>query len=114
MMDGHARVYAGTPFGSTHCVVLTVLIFLMPIMCLGIVGPSFLLLSLAACSLAVMSLPFFGSKRIDWFSPWTMACYSVIYGLFVRSIAITFDIPDSASIQRVFLLGESKEFLLIP
>jgi len=83
-------------------------------MALGIIMPSFQLVSLAACILAIMVLPFFRSLRIDWFSPWNMVCYAAIINIFLRSVYITFDIPNESTIQQVFLLGKTKEFLLWP
>lgn len=75
--------------------------------------PFFPLVSLAACLLFVIALPFC-SRRIDWFSTWSFVFYSVFIGVFLRSIYITFDFPSSSAIQYMFLRGKPKEFLLEP
>ena len=88
---------------------------LLPIIAVAIVRiPSFHLIVLAACLLGIMTVPIIHSRQIDWFSPWNWLFYSTFLGVFLRSIYIAFDIPNSARIQQVFLGGESKEFLLMP
>lgn len=90
------------------------LVFLVPLMLVGIVDHSFLLISLGAVALAIMMVPILRTRQIDWFSPWNWMFYAVFLGVFLRSIYITFDIPDAFTIQSGFLLGKSKEFLLWP
>lgn len=91
-----------------------VLLFLILAAVPGLFSPSCLLISLAACSLLVVTLPLLCQQRADWFSMWNFVLYVVLLGFFVRAVYITFDIPDSATIQRVFLLGQGKDFLLLP
>lgn len=75
---------------------------------------SFFLIILSIIILATVAIPLLCTRKIDWFSPWSWLFYWVFVGIFVRSIYITFDIPDSHSIDEVFLLGRSKDFLLVP
>jgi len=89
-------------------------VFLVPFMLAVIIEPSFFLVSLAAGALAVMTVPLLRTRKIDWFSPWNWMFYAVFLSVFLRSIYITFDIPDAFTIQYVFLHDESKEFLLWP
>ncbi len=99
----------------THWFIPACLLTLMPIMALGIVNiPSIELILLAACALGIVAAPLLGSREIDWFSPWNRVFYSTFVGVFLRSIYITFDIPDEFTIRSVLLRGEPKEFLLWP
>lgn len=93
---------------------LAVFVFLLGLMGLGIISPFFQLISLAAAILVILSIPILVRRHTDWFSIWNFVFYGAILGVFMRSIYITLDYPSPAAIQRAFLLGEPKEFLLQP
>ncbi|MBU1858241.1 MAG: hypothetical protein KKC28_14785, partial [Verrucomicrobia bacterium] len=102
------------PKSGAHWAPALGFVFLLPIMFVGIFEPSFFLVSLSAVILGIVTVPFLRIRQIDWFSPWNWVFYGVFIGVFVRAIYITFDIPDSDKINAIFLLGRSKEFLLVP
>jgi oligosaccharide repeat unit polymerase len=83
-------------------------------MAIGLIAPSLLLIALAGFVSFILFIPMIRTPEIDWFAPWSFVLYSVLVGVFLRSIYITFDIPNPAIINEVFLLGESKDFLLWP
>jgi oligosaccharide repeat unit polymerase len=89
-------------------------VFLVPIMLAGMFEPSFFLVSLSAVTVGIVAVPLCRTRQIDWFSPWNMMFYGVSITVFLRAIYITFDIPDSDTIDQVFLGGRPKEFLLVP
>jgi len=94
--------------------ILAIVFSFMSVMAVGVVAPSLLLVALAALALFILMLPLIRTAEIDWFAPWSFVLYSGFIGIFLRSIYITFDIPNSATINTVFLLGRSKEFLVWP
>ncbi|MBU1858303.1 MAG: oligosaccharide repeat unit polymerase [Verrucomicrobia bacterium] len=99
---------------GTHWAPAVGFVFLAPLMFVGIFEPSFFLISLSAVIMGIVTVPFLRTRQIDWFSPWNWMFYGVFIGVFVRAIYITFDIPDSDRINDIFLLGRSKDFLLVP
>ena len=58
------------------------------------------------------SIPFFIIKKIDLFSIWSFLFYSVVFGVFFRSLYINMDYPSVGKIDQIFLNGETKYFLL--
>ncbi len=90
------------------------LVFFVPLMLAGIFVPSFLHIALAAGLMLVMTVPLLHRRRMDWFSPWNWLFYFTFIDVFLRSIYITFDLPDEFTIGYVLLLGEPKEFLFWP
>lgn len=90
------------------------LFLLLPLAFLCLLIDYLAIIAMATCILAVASIPFAFSRRVDLFAPWNWVFYSVFFGIFLRSLYIYFDFPNAESIQRVFLLGETKEFLLEP
>lgn len=105
---------AALGMARANLTVIISLVLLLPLMLAGIMAPSLVLVSLAAVLLGIMTVPLIDARQIDWFSPWNWLFYATFLGVFLRSIYITFDIPDKSTIESVFLLGEPKEFLLRP
>jgi len=98
---------------TSYLIQITFLL-LFPIILLCGISPGNQLISLAACILFVITIPFLGRKKIDWFSIWNLLWYSVFIGVFMRSIYISYDIPSDEVIRNVFLRDETKDFLLWP
>jgi oligosaccharide repeat unit polymerase len=71
-------------------------------------------MALSASILGIVIVPLWKIRKIDVFSVWTFIVYGVFLEIFLRSLYITFDIPNKETIQQVFLRGETKEFLLTP
>jgi hypothetical protein len=88
------------------------LLVLLPIVSLGVFDRSFWLLALAAGTMLVVLPPLWAARRVDWFSPWSVLVYSVFLGVFIRAIYITWDYPDSPSVEEIFLRSRGKEFLV--
>lgn len=80
----------------------------------GIFFPRLQLIALSAACVALVVVPLAAQRRIDWFASWNLVVYTILIGLFARSIYITFDIPDTESVERLFLLGKAKDVLLWP
>ncbi|MBI4442270.1 MAG: oligosaccharide repeat unit polymerase [Acidobacteria bacterium] len=75
---------------------------------------SYPLIAMATCLVCIVGWPLFSMKPVDWFSSWSCVFHVTILGILIRSIYITFDIPDSDTIQQIFLLREQKSFLIFP
>src|SRR5688572_1872437 len=78
---------------------------------IAVAVPSMTLLSLACASVAVTLTPLVASRRPDWFASWSFIVYATVFGVLVRAILITFDVPTSFLIDLLFLLGKRKEAL---
>ncbi len=105
------------PIGRSRGLVIAGLLILVPLALLGIFVPYFRLISLAAVALGIMTVPLFKNRnrgQTDWFSPWNWLFYFAFFGVFLRSIYITFDIPNEFAIRSTFLGRESKDFLIWP
>lgn len=89
----------------------SMIVFFLPVFLLGLI-PELQYIVLAAGMLIIMTMPFL-NQEIDWFSPWTTMFFGVILSVFLRSIAITFDIPDNENISELFLLGKNKDFIFM-
>lgn len=97
---------------GTHRIVAGLVLFLVVIMTLGIILHDYLFIALNAACVFLLTIPWWGQKRVDWFSMWSILTLSTVGTLLLRSIYITFDIPSSYDIENMFLLGRSKDFLL--
>lgn len=83
------------------------------ILILGILNPFYHYLALSACILGILIIPLW-KLQVDIFSVWYLLFIGAFFEIFLRSLYITFDIPDKDRIQQVFLLNETKDFLLNP
>jgi len=102
------------PFEKRRGIVLTLAMLLLVVMVIGLIAPSLLFIALAGFVMFLLVVPLLRTAEIDWFAPWSFVLYSGFVGIFLRAIYITFDIPSASTINSVFLLGESKEFLVWP
>jgi oligosaccharide repeat unit polymerase len=94
--------------------IITLAVLLMIIMIVGLMAPSLLFIALASFVMFILVVPLLHTAEIDWFAPWSFVLYSGFVGILLRAIYITFDIPSASIINTVFLLGQSKEFLVWP
>lgn len=98
------------PYG----IILSCLFALSFVLMLGLVNSHFQYLAVSACILSLVLYPLLKTKQFDLFSVWSWVIITCVIEVFLRSIYITFDIPNKDTIQSVFLLNETKDFLLMP
>jgi len=65
-------------------------------------------------ALCIMLLPPAFLRPYDWFSSWSFVMLSVLIGVTLRGFYITFQVPDPATIDQLYLLGRDPEFFLRP
>ena len=65
-------------------------------------------------ALLVTLLPIAFHARYDWFCPWSALILAVIYGCFLPSICMTFNLPSEEIVNDSFLLHQPVEFFVKP
>jgi len=64
--------------------------------------------------LLVSLLPIVFQSRYDWFCPWSALILAVIYGCFLPSICMSFDLPSEEFVADTILLHQPVEFFVMP
>ena len=93
---------------------LVVVLLAIGLSLLSFAEPSCFYAAVGLGALGIMILPAACSARYDLCSTWSFTALSVVIGLTLRGVYISLELPDEATIDFLFLMGEKPGFFLWP
>lgn len=80
----------------------------------ALVRPENVHLAVGMLALLVVSIPIVSDSNYDLFSPWSFIVLSVVLGTTLRGAYMSFNLPDPATADFFWFLGNSTEYFMWP